>query len=52
MGAEVKSKGVKVETEVSKSLREKFKRHCHKKLNVSVSQRLRDLMQKDMKAGK
>ena len=48
MAAEVKTKGVKAETIVSKSLRAKFKKHC-KKLNVSVSQRLRDLMQKDLK---
>lgn len=49
MASEIKSKNsVKVETSTSKSLRQNFKRHC-KSLNVSVSQRLRDLMQKDLK---
>lgn len=46
MGQEKKL--VKVETATSKTLRAKFKRHC-KKLNVSVAQRLRDLMQKELK---
>ena len=48
MAAEIKTKGVKMETIASTSFRKKFKAHC-KKLNVSVSQRLRDLAQKDMK---
>lgn len=48
MSAEIKT-GVKVETSTSRSLREKFKRHCRKNLNVTVSQRLRDLMQADLK---
>lgn len=48
MSAEIKTKGVKVETTTSTSLRKKFKSHC-KKLNVTVAQRLRDLMQLDMK---
>ncbi|MGN6435986.1 MAG: hypothetical protein ACTHMM_05605 [Agriterribacter sp.] len=49
MPAEIKSKGVKVETTVSRTLRDRFKRHC-KKMNVSVSQHLRDLMQVALKA--
>lgn len=48
MAAEVKSKGPKVETRVSQSLKSKFKKRC-KKLNVSVSQRMRDLIQADVK---
>ncbi len=48
MAAETKT-GVKVETSVSKTLRDKFKRHC-KKMNVSVAQHLRDLMQLALKA--
>lgn len=47
MPAEKKT-GVKVETRLSKSLATKFKRRC-KKLNVSVAQRIRDLVQKDLK---
>lgn len=47
MAAEKKT-GVKVETSVAPSLRKKFKRHCAK-LNKSVAQHLRDLMQKDLK---
>lgn len=48
MASEIKSKGVKLETTVSKSLRKKFKIRCAG-LNVSMAQRLRDLMQKDLK---
>lgn len=48
MAAEKKSKGVKIETTTSVSFRQKFHRRC-KKLNVSAAQRLRDLMQKDVK---
>lgn len=48
MGAEVKSGSAKTEVTTSVSLKKKFARHC-KKLNVSMSQRLRDLMQKDLK---
>lgn len=48
MAAEVKSKGVKVESTVSQSLRKKFKARV-KKLNVSMSQRIRDLIQQDLK---
>ena len=46
MAAEKKQ--VKVETSTSITLRKKFKKHC-KGLNVSVSQRLRDLMQAELK---
>lgn len=46
MGAEKKE--VTVEAKTSKTLKKNFKRHC-KGLNVSVAQRLRDLMQKDIK---
>lgn len=48
MSAEIKSKGQKIEVVASKNLHKNFKRHCSK-LNVSMSQRLRDLMQKDIK---
>lgn len=48
MAAEKKTKGVKLETIASVSLKKKFKARC-KKLNVSVAQRLRDLAQKDIK---
>jgi hypothetical protein len=48
MSAEKKA-GRTVETNVSVSLAKKFKSHC-KKLNVSMAQRLRDLMQKDVKS--
>ncbi len=48
MGSEIKTRGVKVETRASKSLHAKFKKHC-KGLNVSIAQRMRDLMQKDLK---
>lgn len=48
MSAEVKTKGAKVETIVSKSLHKQFRSRC-KKLNVSMSQRLRDLMQNETK---
>lgn len=50
MPAEIKTKGVAVETTTSESLRKKFKKHC-RRLNVSVAQRLRDLMQKDLNGG-
>lgn len=49
MPAETKSKGVKVETTTSPSLRKKYQRHCRKIHDLSVSQRLRDLMQLDLK---
>ncbi len=48
MPAEKKSYSATVETTLSVSLKKKFKSHC-RKLNVSVAQRLRDLMQKDLK---
>lgn len=48
MSAEIKSKGKKTTFTTAVSLHAKFARHC-KKLNVSVAQRLRDLMQADMK---
>jgi hypothetical protein len=47
MPAEKRSGG-KIETRVAKSLKKKFERRCEK-LNVSVAQRLRDLVQKDLK---
>lgn len=49
MATEVKSKGPKIEARVSKGLKKKFKARC-KKLNVSQSQRLRDLIQQDLKS--
>jgi hypothetical protein len=48
MPAEKKSNGKKLESVASASLHNKFKAHC-KKLNVSMSQRIRDLVQKDLK---
>ena len=48
MAAEKKSKGVKVTFECAASLRKKFNKHC-KNLNVSASQRMRDMMQKELK---
>jgi len=48
MPAETKTSNVKLDVPVALSLREKFKKHC-KKLNISVSQRVRDLIQQDMK---
>lgn len=48
MSSEIKTGGVISQTRTSKGLKNKFKQHC-KKLNVSMSQRLRDLMQKDLK---
>lgn len=49
MSSEIKTKGVTTEVMTSKNLKANFKKRC-KKLNVSMSQRLRDLMQKDLKA--
>lgn len=49
MGKETKAlKGVKMETTVAISLREKFNRQS-KKMNTSSAQRLRDFMQKETK---
>lgn len=48
MAAEKKTKGAKFETVGSASLKKKFRAHC-KKLNVSQAQRMRDLIQKDVK---
>jgi hypothetical protein len=49
MASEIKTKGKKIEVIASKNLHRFFKKRC-KKLNVSMSQRLRDLIQKDLKA--
>lgn len=48
MGAEKKSTSSKFEASASTSLKKKFGRHC-RKLNVSMAQRIRDLVQKDMR---
>lgn len=48
MASEKKTNGRKITVELSDSLLSKFARHC-KKLNVSMAQRVRDIMQKDMK---
>lgn len=45
---EIKSRSTKVETVLSPSLKAKFKSRC-KKLNVSAAQRLRDIVQQDLK---
>lgn len=44
MAAEIKSKGKKVETFLSSSLKKKFQRKC-KTGNTSMSQCIRDLVQ-------
>ena len=48
MTAEIKTSNVKIESPVAKTLHNKFKKHC-KKLNVSMAQRVRDLIQQDIK---
>lgn len=48
MPSEVKTGRIKFEAKTSQSLKSKFQRHC-KKLNVSMGQRIRDLVQADMK---
>lgn len=48
MSGEIKTSKTRVIFHTSDSLKAKFARHC-KKMNVSVSQRMRDLMQKDLK---
>jgi len=48
MPSEVKTGKAKLEAVVSASLRKKFYSRC-KKLNVSAAQRIRDLVQKDLK---
>jgi len=48
MATETKVNGSALETNVSKGLKSKFKSRC-KKLNVSMAQRLRDLIQRDVK---
>jgi len=48
MASEKKTKGVKFESIGSASLKKKFKARC-KKLNVSMAQRIRDMIQKDIK---
>lgn len=48
MAREIKTNGKKVESTISKTEHKKFKNHC-RKLNVSMSQRIRDMIQKDCK---
>lgn len=48
MPTEIKTSKHKVETELSATLKKKFKSHC-KKLNLSQAQRLRDLIQEALK---
>lgn len=48
MGAEIKTSGVKVESRLSASLHRKFKAAC-KKDGTSAAQRIRDLIQRDLK---
>lgn len=48
MSAEIKTSRHTVESRLSKSLKAKFKKLC-KKQKESVSQRLRDLIQADVK---
>ena len=51
MPSEKKTSKVKVTVPCSKTLRTQFSRHCAD-LNVSAAQRIRDLMQKDLKKRK
>lgn len=44
----IKTGGQKLETVISKSLHKQFRKYCKGK-NISMSQRLRDLIQKDVK---
>lgn len=48
MASEKKTNGKTIETIVSAGAHKKFKSRC-KKLNVSMSQRIRDLIQQDLK---
>lgn len=48
MATETKSNGSALETNLATSLKKKFKSRC-KKLNVSMAERLRDLIQQDVK---
>lgn len=48
MASEKKTKGAKFETIGSNNLKKKFRARC-KKLNVSQAQRMRDLIQNDVK---
>lgn len=49
--AREKMDGPKLEARSSKTLHRDFKRRC-KKLNVSAAQRIRDLVQRDLKDSK
>lgn len=51
MASETKTKGLTLETVLAPRLKKQFKARC-KKLNVSMSQRLRELIQQDLKASK
>jgi len=48
MARETKTGGQKLETVLSPSLHKKFKKQC-KKLNISMAQQMRDLIQKSLK---
>lgn len=48
MASEVKTKGKQYKFHLSANLHKRFKTRC-KKLNISAAQRLRDLMQADLK---
>jgi hypothetical protein len=48
MSSEIKSGSTFLQGRCSKSLKSKFKKHC-KDLNVSMSQRIKDLAQADMR---
>lgn len=51
MGSEIKSKGKRITFPASHNLHKQFTKRC-KQLNVSKAQRLRDLIQADLKPGK
>lgn len=48
MPGEIKTRGPKLETRVSKTFHKRFTAHC-KRMEISVAQHLRDLVQADMK---
>jgi hypothetical protein len=49
MPAEQKTTEHRVETKLSQRAKREFKRRCNR-LNVSIAQRMRDLIQQDLKA--
>lgn len=48
MAREIRSKGAKIEASLAPSLKKKFRRLC-KKEKISMSERIRELIQRDLK---